>query len=217
MHRHLKKRGIITVSVDEMTGIQALERAQVTLPMKQGLVERPEYEYIRHGTQCLLAGFDVVTGEVFSVCQNHRKEDDFVNFIKALEDHHYGYTQLQIVADNLNTHQSESLVRYVAERSGFEGDLGIKGKSGILKNQISRTEFLSRKSHKIVFNYTPKHGSWMNQIEIWFGILMRKVLKRGSFISKDDLKSKLTDFVDYHNKFYAHPYNWKYGNTVLKT
>ncbi len=62
-----------------------------------------------------------------------------------------------------------------------------------------------------------KHASWMNQIEIWFGILMRKVLKRGSFISTDDLKSKLTSFVDYHNEFYAHPYNWKYGNTVLKS
>ncbi len=200
-----------------MTGIQALERALPTLPMKQGMVERPEYEYIRHGTQCLLAGFDVATGDVFSVCQNHRKEADFVNFIKALENHHYGYTQLQIVADNLNTHQSESLVYHIAKRSGFDGCLGIKGQSGILKNQISRAEFLSCKSHKIVFNYTPKHASWMNQIEIWFGILMRKVLKRGSFISTDDLKSKLKNFVDYHNEYYAHPYNWKYGNTVLKT
>jgi putative transposase len=217
MRRLLKKRGIITVSVDEMTGIQALERAKETLPMKQKMLERPEYEYIRHGTQCLLAGFDVATGEVFSVCQDHRKEKDFVDFIKALEDHHYGYTQLQIVADNLNTHQSESLVRHVAERSGFEGDLGIKGKVGILKNQTSRSEFLSRKSHKIVFNYTPKHASWMNQIEIWFGILMRKVLKRGNFISTDELKSKLISFIEYHNEFYAHPYSWKYGNTVLKT
>ena len=140
-----------------------------------------------------------------------------IAFIKALEQHHYGYTQLQIVADNLNTHQSESLVRHVAERSGFEGSLGVKGKSGILKNQMSRAEFLCRKSHKIVFNYTPKHASWMNQIEIWFGILMRKVLKRGNFISIDDLKSKLIGFINYHNDFYAHPYNWKYGNTVLKT
>jgi len=209
--------GIITVSVDEMTGIQALERAADTLPMKQKMLERPEYEYIRHGTQCLLAGFDVATGKVFSVCQDHRKEKDFVDFIKALENHHYGYTQLQIIADNLNTHQSESLVRHVAERSEFEGCLGIKGKSGILKSQMSRAEFLSRKSHKIVFNYTPKHASWMNQIEIWFGILMRKVLKRGNFTSTDDLKSKLTSFINYHNDFLAHPYNWKYGNTVLKT
>ena len=199
-----------------MTGIQALERARPTLPMKPGMVDRPEYEYIRHGTQCLLAGFNVATGEVFSVCQNHRKEADFVDFIKALENHHYGYTQLQIIADNLNIHQSESLVCHVAKRSGFDGCLGIKGISGILKNQISRAKFLSCKSHKIVFNYTPKHASWMNQIEIWFGILMRKVLKRGSFISTDDLKSKLTNFVDYYNKFYAHPYNWKFGNSVLK-
>ena len=200
-----------------MTGIQALERAGNTMNMKPGAVERPEYEYIRHGTQCLLAGFDVVTGKVFGLCQQHRKEDDFLAFIKALEAHHYGYKQLNIIADNLNTHQSESLVRYVAQRSGFEGYLGVKGKEGILKNQITRAEFLSRKSHKIVFNYTPKHASWMNQIEIWFGILMRKVLKRGSFISIQDLKSKLLRFIKYHNDNAAHPYDWKYTNKVLKS
>ncbi len=148
-----------------MTGVQALERAAPTLPMKQGTPERPEYEYIRHGTQCLLAGFDVATGEVFGICQQHRKEGDFVNFIKALEKHYLGCKQLRIIADNLNTHQSESLVKYVAECSGFDGELGIKGKAGILKSQASRAEFLSRKEHKIVFSYTPKHASWMNQIE----------------------------------------------------
>lgn len=121
MHRHLKKMGIITVSVDEMTGIQALERATDTLPMKQKMLERPEYEYIRHGTQCLLAGFDVATGEVFSVCQDHRKEKDFVDFIMALEEHHYGYTQLQIVADNLNTrnYRSTTRIAHFSSKSTF--------------------------------------------------------------------------------------------------
>ena len=106
-----------------MTGIKALNRAATTLPMKQGAVERPEYECVRHGTQSLIAGFDVATGEVFGQCMPHRKEEDFINFIQSLEAHHYGYKQLFIIADNLNIHQSESLVRYVAERSGFEGDL----------------------------------------------------------------------------------------------
>lgn len=200
-----------------MTGIQALERGSQTLPMKPGILERPEYEYIRHGTQCLLAGFDVATGEVFGVCQQHRKENDFVAFIKALESHHYGYKQLIIVADNLNTHQSESLVRYVAQRSGFEGNLGVKGKTGILKSQPSRMEFLSRKHHKIVFSYTPKHASWMNQIEIWFGILVKKVIKRGNFLSTDDLKSKLLNFITYHNEQSAKPYEWKYSGKVLSS
>jgi putative transposase len=207
----------VTVSVDEMTGIQALERAAETLPMQPGVLERPEYEYIRHGTQCLLAGFDVATGKVFGICQQHRKEEDFVEFIKSLENHHYGYRKLIIVADNLNTHQSESLVRHVAERSGFDGDLGVKGKVGILKSQTSRTEFLSRKYHKIYFSYTPKHASWMNQIEIWFGILARKIIKRGNFNSIDNLKTKLLDFIDYHNRYAARPYEWKYSGQVLSS
>ena len=173
-----------------MTGIQALERAQETKPMQPGVLERPEYEYIRHGTQCLIGALDVASGEIFGVCQQHRKEGDFVDFIKALESHYYGFKQLVIVADNLNIHQSESLIRYVASRSGFEGDLGVKGERGILKSQASRAEFLSRKAHKIVFSYTPKHASWMNQIEIWFGTLAKKVLKRGSFTSIENLESK---------------------------
>ncbi|MGB2739091.1 MAG: transposase [Cognaticolwellia sp.] len=87
----------------------------------------------------------------------------------------------------------------------------------MLKSQVTRSEFLSRKSHKIVFNYTPKHASWMNQIEIWFGILQRKVLKRGSFMSTQDLKLKLLSFIKYHNDNTAHPYNWKYTNNVLNS
>ena len=176
-----KKEHIITVSVDEMTGVQALERIADNRPMKQGYIEKIEYEYKRHGTQCLFGGLDVATGEVFGECRQHRKEKDYVEFIQLLEKHHDGYNQLRIVADNLNTHQSASLVEYVAKISGCENDLGIKGKSGILKNQKSRADFLSIRDHKITFYYTPKHASWMNQIETWFGILGRKVIKRGSF------------------------------------
>jgi transposase len=95
-------------------------------------------------------------------------------------EHPPGHTAYNFVADRLNTHQSEALVRYVAQWCGIEEDLGKKGRHGILQSMASRADFLARAEKAIVFHYTPKHASWMNQIEIWFGILARKVIRRGS-------------------------------------
>jgi transposase len=203
------------LSVDEMTGIQALERIADDRPMAPGKPVAREFEYHRHGTQTLIAALDVASGTVQAVCGDTRTELDFVAAIEQLIDAHPGHCVYHFVADQLNTHQSESLVRYVARLCGIHEDLGKKGKSGILESMATRAEFLSRPSKKIVFHYTPKHASWMNQIEVWFGIVAKKVVKRGNFTSKDDLKRKLLDFIDYFNRTMAKPFNWKYqGKTA---
>jgi len=204
------------VSVDEMTGIQALERIAATQPMKPGQSEsqkpgqvaRREFEYKRHGTQCLIGNFDVVTGKVIApTVQRTRTEEDFADHIKRTIGTDPKATWI-FVCDNLTTHCSESLVRDVAERCGIEQNLGKKGKSGVLKSVETRKEFLKNPDHRIRFVYVPKQTSWLNQIEIWFSILVRRVIKRGNFTSTTDLREKILAFIDYFNRTLAKPFKW---------
>ncbi len=209
------ENGVHIVSTDEMTGIQALERLHPSLPMKPGKPERPEFEYIRHGTQTLIANFEVATGMVItpSVGQT-RTEEDFVEHIRRTIQTD-PQAQWIFVTDQLNTHKSEALVRLVAQECQLNIDLGVKGKSGVLKSLETRETFLRCLEHRVRFLYTPKHASWLNQVEIWFSILVRKLLRRASFASIGDLRKRILSFIDYFNKTMAKPFKWTYKGRPL--
>jgi transposase len=208
-----EKEGIKTISTDEKTGIQALQRTAPDKPMIAGQCRKQEYEYQRHGTKCLIANWDVVEGKI--ICPSITDTRDEVDFLEHIERTIHSDRKVKkwrFVVDNLNTHQSQCLVLLVANMENTPDEqLGEKGKSGILQSMKTRAEFLQNTNHAVHFVYTPKHCSWLNQIEIWFSILSRKVLKRGSFNSKDDLKNKIEAFIDYFNRVLAKPFKWTYN------
>lgn len=206
--------GAHVISADEMTGIQALEHKYPDKLPQPGKCARMEFEYIRHGTTSLIGFFDIATGRMEAPYLNPtRTEEDFVKAVEELiqTDPQAPWT---FVCDGLNTHKSESLVRFVAEACGIDTDLGKKGKSGILKSMKSRAEFLHDPSHRIRFVFTPKHSSWMNQIEIWFGIINRKLLKRKSYKSIEELEKSIRRFIEQYN-LTAHPFKWTYAGVPL--
>jgi hypothetical protein len=212
----LYEQGIHLVSTDEKTGIQALERKHPTKPMKPGKIVLYEHEYIRHGTQALIANLEVATGKCISPSIGAtRTEADFVQHIKRTIDldPEAGWV---FVVDQLNIHRSESLVRLVAGRCHLDIDLGKKGNRGILKSQKSRMAFLQDEAHRIRFAYPPKHTSWLNQIEIWFSILVRRLLKHGNFSSVKELRERLLAFITYFNRTMAKPFKWTYKGRPLQ-
>jgi DDE superfamily endonuclease len=201
-------KGIHVVSVDEKPGIQALERDGKTLPTQPDKVERREFNSIRHGTQVLTGNIHLATGKLITpTIANTRTEADFVEHIARLIqfDPHAGFV---ILCDQLNTHKSESLVRFIAQALGDDQVLGEKGKWGILKSMETRQAYLSNPEHRIRFVYTPKHCSWLNSIEVWFSILGKHVLNRGSFTSIPDLTQKIQCSIAYYNKHLAKICKW---------
>lgn len=210
----LESNGTHVVSTDEMTGIQALERKYPTkLPMP-GMLMKREYEYIRHGTVSMIGFFNVATGHLYPAYFN--KTRDEIDYMIAIEE----TVSLDpdanwiFINDGLNTHKSESLVRLVANRCEIDVDLGKKGESGILKSMETRAKFLNDPSHRIRFVYTPKHCSWMNQIEIKFGILNRRLLRRGDYSSVEELIESIKKFNEQSN-LKARPFKWTYGGKPL--
>lgn len=197
-----------------MTGIQALEHKYPDKLPIPGMCAKMEFEYIRHGTTSLIGFFNIATGSLYTPYLNQtRNEEDFCNSIRITlkSDPEASWV---FACDGLNTHKSEALVRLVAEFCDLDMDLGVKGKFGVLKSMESRAEFLHEPSHKIRFVYTPKHCSWMNQIEIWFGIISRQLLKRKSYSSVLILEESIRNFIQQYN-LTAHPFKWTYAGVPL--
>ena len=207
-----------TICVDEMTGIQALERIAPSLSVRPGDIERIEFEYIRHGTLSLIGNWDVVSGQIIApTIRQTRTELDFAWHIHdtiAIDPQ----AKWRFVLDNLNIHCSESLVRLVANIEGIPKEsLGKKGRSGILKSVATRRKFLSDQGHRVSFVYTPKHSSWLNQVETIFGIINRRAIKRGNFTSLTALRDRLSEFITYFNETFAKPFNWTYNGRPTQT
>ena len=206
-----------TVCVDEMTSLQANERRAETKLPQPGQVAKEEFQYTRHGTVCVTGNWHVVQGQILApTISETRDNEDFARHIEQTiaTDPNAGWV---FVVDNLNTHCGEPLVRMIADQLGIDqATLGVAKKNGALNTMATRRAFLSDVSHRIRFVYIPKHSSWLNQIEIIFGVINRRVMRRGSFTSKIDLIEKLKRFMNYFNNTIAQTMNWTYTGRPTK-
>jgi transposase len=202
----LLQRGELVISTDEKTSIQALERLHETLTVRPGQIERREFEYVRHGIRCLLGSLVVPTGQILGSVTARRGTWDFVRHIRDVVEAFPHIKRFHWVMDNLNTHWTLELCRYLAKDSGC----WAPGMEKRLRTGRERRAFLTTGLARHVVHFTPKHGSWLNQIEIWFGVLSRRVLRRGDFTSVEDLAQKILAYIAHYNAYHAHPYEWTY-------
>jgi transposase len=175
--------------IDEKTGMQALSRLRALQPAAPGRAGRQDFEYRRHGTRCLFACFDTATGRVLARCTRRRAREDFLAFLDAVAKA-YPQGRVHFVLDNLNTHLD-------SKREAFISDWN------------------RRHGGRFVFHYTPTHGSWLNQVELWFGIMSRRVLRHGQFATPVHLVRAVEAFVSVWNRREAHPFRWTYRGRPL--
>jgi transposase len=181
--------GAPVLSVDEKTGMQALSRARELQPAAPGRAGRLEFEYRRNGTRCLFACFNVGTGRVVGRITNSRKRPDFFAFLDLIA-RKYRQPRVHVILDNLNTHKDTSMGAFLSDWNRRHGS-------------------------RFVFHFTPTHGSWLNQVELWFAIITRRVLRHGNFRSVDELNAALEQFITRWNRREAHPFRWSYRGLPL--
>ncbi len=194
-------------SLDEKTGIQALERKYPDQSTEPGQTYRREHSYLRHGTQDLLAAFEVASGNIFAKTLDGHSSVYWEGFIKELVLQYPEDQKFHFIQDNYSTHSTPELCQLIANLSGVL--------LPTLKTQEDRRRWLRQDDKRIVFHYLPTHASWLNQIEIWFSTLSRKLLKRLNVSSLQELKDKIVKFINYYNDKIAHPYKWTYTGKPL--
>lgn len=181
--------GAVVLCIDEKTGMQALGRKFPVRPAGRGREVRIDHHYIRNGTRKLIAAFEVATGKVYGEMRASRTAADLVEFMEAVAALYPG-KQIYIIWDNLNIHYDGKDNRW--------------------------TDFNARHDGRFHFCYTPIHASWLNQIEIWFGTLQRRLLRHGVFDSLEELDRAVLDFIDHYNTEEAHPYAWTFTGYPLQ-
>lgn len=200
----LAKAGIPVFCVDEKTGMQALERETPGSPTRPGKPRRHEHRYKRHGSTCFIGAFQVHSGKIWGRFVDSRDGPTFAAFIREICESVPKAPAIHFVMDQLSTHSTLELCEVVAKLSGLECD------PKKVKTAKQRKRFLLDSDRRIVFHYTPLRASWLDQIEIWFSILSRKILQVGSFTSLYDLTKKVYEFVEFYNRYLAHPFRWTY-------
>jgi transposase len=202
-------QGRVVICTDEKTGMQMLQRKYPTQPIAPGKPEKREHEYIRHGVRALIASFVVATGQVVWNLGQTRTSEDFATHLANVVQQLPDMQRYDWVVDNLNTHWSLAVCRLVAQWC----KVPLVAKD--LRRGVQRRAFLSDPRHQHVFHFTPKHGSWLNQVELWFSVLARRFLKRGNFCSAQDFETRLCDYLEVYNTHAAHPYRWTYAGQPL--
>ena len=198
----LYQRGELVICTDEKTGMQILQHKHPTIPVQPGKPEKREHEYIRHGTRCSIASFVVPTGKVVWHLGLTRTSADFTAHLAHVAARFAGQQRFHWILDNLNTHWSLDVCQLMAQLNG------VPFHKRDLRTGARRRAFLTDPEHKHVFHFTPKHGSWLNQVEPRFSTLARRFLKRGDFASASEFVARLVAYLDDHNTHHAHPYRW---------
>jgi hypothetical protein len=198
------QEGRLVICCDEKTGMQILQRAAPTQRVEPGKPEKREFEYIRLGTRTMITSFVVPTGEVVWDLGQTRTNLDFRAHVLRVTKHFPTMQKFDWVVDNLNTHCSLDLCELMAYLNG------VAFKPEALPTQVERRAFLSNPDHRHVFHYVPRHGSWLNQVELWFSVLSRQFQRRGDFASVQDFIARLAKYLDEYNLEKAHPYRWTY-------